>query len=357
MSKHAFLTQLPAAPRPDHINAETGLVTGSFGIGSYRAQGRTFPGLVQPDGSLYEISHLYNDLHAVFDDWDRALDQLVDLAAKGGSTPYRLSEAECLTPLRRPQVLGAGSNYRQHVAEMMTFQKFNQHARLDGESDEQLFRRMLAEVDRRKKEGMPFIWTGLHGSLGGANDDIEIPLIGNDMEWELELGVVVARGGRYIRPEEAGDLIAGYVMINDLGAVDEFRRVDVRFQFDWIGKSQPGSWPVGPFIVPKQFVDRSKIQITLKKNGRVMQDWPVTDMIFEPEELLSYASERVKLLPGDLLFTGSPPGNAGSHGGDYLKPGDIVESEVTYLGRQRNLVRTEDAAGRSPTYGPFVKAW
>lgn len=354
---HKFLEKLPHAPHPDNINPATGLVSGSFGIGTYAADGKQFPGLVQPDGALHDLSPLYPDTHAIFDDWDRAFDRLADLSAKGGDTPHRLASVQPRTPLRHPQILGAGANYVQHVAEMLTFQKFNQHNRLERESDEAFFYRMRAEVERRKVEGMPFIWVGLHGSLGGANDDIELPLIGKDMEWELELGVVVAKGGRYVKPEEADDLIAGYVMVNDLGTVDEFLRADVRWQYDWISKNQPGSWPIGPFIVPKQFVDLSKVQIRMKKNGQLMQDWPVSDMMFPPAQLLSYASERLQLLPGDLLFTGSPPGNAGSHGGAYLKEGDIVESEITYLGRQRNVVRPEHADGKKPTFGPFKTKW
>ena len=88
-----------------------------------------------------------------------------------------------------------------------------------------------------------------------------------------------------------------------------------------------------------------------------MQDWPTNDMIFSPQEILSYATERIRLLPGDLLITGSPPGNAGSHGGAWLQDGDIVESELTGLGRQRNRVVNEDAGGRQPTYGPFITEW
>lgn len=357
MAEHSFLQKLPPAERPDGIDESTGLVAGSFGIGTYRADGRAFPGLVQPDGTVNDISALYPDTHEVFDDWDRAFDVLHALAQKAPDSPYRLEEVEALTPLRHPQILGGGANYVQHVAEMLTFQKYNQHNRREGESDEEFFQRNILEVRRRKTEGMPFIWTGLHGSLGGANDDIEIPLIGEHLEWELELGVVVGRGGRYVPPGEANALIAGYVMVNDLGMVDEFRRADVRWGYDWISKSQPGAWPVGPFIVPKQFVDLNKVQITLKKNGQVMQDWPASDMLFSPEEMLSYASERVKLLPGDLLFTGSPPGNAGSHGGAYLQAGDVVESELTYLGRQRNVVRHEDTGGRTLTFGPFPTSW
>lgn len=350
---HEFLNKLPPSSKPANINEATGLVNGSFGIGTYRADARSFPGLVQPDGTLFDLTPLYADTHAIFDDWDRALDRLADLAARGGDSPYRFGDVEVLTPIRRPQVLGAGSNYRQHVAEMLTFQKFNQHNRRENESDEAFFRRNLDEVDRRSREGMPFIWVGLHGSLMGANDDIEHPLIGKHMEWELELGVVVGRGERYVHPDDADQLIAGYVMINDLGTVDEFRRIDVRWEYDFIAKNQPGTWPVGPFIVPKQFVDLTKVQITMKKNGVVRQDWPATDMIFSPQKLLCYASERVRLLPGDLLFTGSPPGNAGSHGGDYLQTGDVVESEITYLGRQRNVVRPEHAPGKSLYFGAF----
>jgi|GEM_PF-39885 len=357
MSRHDFLKTLPPAPKPDGIHPATGLVAGSFGIGTFRAEGRTFPGVVQPDGVIHDVSALYGDTHSIFDDWDRALDRLADVAAKGGDTQHRLDALEILAPLHHPNILGAGSNYRQHVAEMMTFNNFNQHSRLEGETDEQLFQRMLGEVDRRKREGMPFFWTGLHSALGGPNDDIQLPLIGAHMDWELELGVVVARTGRYVPPEEADRLIAGYVMINDLGTVDEFRRADVRFQFYWISKNQPGCKPLGPFVVPKQFVDRSKIQITLRLNGEIRQDWPTTDMIFTPEDILSYASERIVLQPGDVLFTGSPPGNAGSHGEGWLKDGDVIESEITYLGRQRNRVRHEETGDRKPTYGPFITSW
>lgn len=117
---------------------------------------------------------------------------------------------------------------------MMTHNKFNQHARKPGESDEDFFERNLAEVDRRATEGMPFFWTGLHSSLAGANDTIPLPLIGEHPDWELELGVIIGKTGRYLKSEEAGDLIADYVMVNDIGTVDEFRRTDVRFMFDWV---------------------------------------------------------------------------------------------------------------------------
>lgn len=312
---------------------------------------------MRADGSAFDLSHLYPDTHAILDDWDRALDAIAAIAAGADEGPLRFEALHCLPVLAHPNLLGAGSNYRQHVAEMMTNNKFNQHDRRPGESDADFFQRNLAQVDRRAREGMPFFWTGLHSSLGGANDDIVLPLIGENPDWELEFGVVVAGTGRYLRPDETDRLIAGYVMVNDLGTVDEFRRADIKFGYDWLSKHQPSFKPFGPFLVPKQFVDRDRVRITLKLNGATMQDWPISDMIFSPEQFLSYASERIRLMPGDLLITGSPPGNAGSHGGRWLRPGDVVESEVTFLGRQRNCVVREDSGGRTPSFGPFPTEW
>lgn len=337
-------------------NDATGLAEGSFGIGTYRlsATDKAFPGLVQPDGTVFDLSDLYSDTHAIFDDWDRALDTFVDIAAKGGETGIRFADIECLPVVSHPNVLGAGSNYKQHVAEMMTNNKFNQENRKPGESDEDFFKRNMAEIEQRAEKGMPYFWTGLHSALCGANDDIILPLIGEQMEFELELGVIVARSERYVPPEKADDLIAGYVIVNDLGTVDEFRRADIKFGFDWISKSQPNHFPFGPFMVPKQFVAWDEVRIVLKVNGKTMQDWPTNDMIFSPQKMLSYASERIKLMPGDLLSTGSPPGNAGQHGGAWLQDGDIVESALTGLGWQRNRVANEDAKGRKPSFGPFI---
>jgi 2-keto-4-pentenoate hydratase/2-oxohepta-3-ene-1,7-dioic acid hydratase in catechol pathway len=336
-----------------NVDKNTGLAKGSFGIGSFRRSGGPeFPALVLPDGAVLELTQHYHDTHAILDDWDRALDRLHQLAQRRDQPQWVFDDLEPRPVLAHPNLLCAGANYRQHVAEMMTHNLFNQHNRKVGEDDTAFFARNLEEIDRRAREGMPFFWTGLHSSLAGANDDIALPLIGKQPDWELELGVVLRGTGRYLSPDRSGSLIAGYVMVNDLGTVDEFRRVDVRWGFDWVSKHQPGFKPCGPLLVPKEFVDRSALRICLQLNGATMQDWPVSDMIFSPEQLLAYASERVRLMPGDLLITGSPPGNGAKHG-RFLQPGDLVESEITGLGRQRNRVVAEDSQGRQPTYGPF----
>ncbi|WDF71411.1 fumarylacetoacetate hydrolase family protein [Novosphingobium sp. KACC 22771] len=332
----------------------TGLALGSFGLGTFRDfAGRIFAGVVNPDGTVFDLSPSYADTHAVLDDWARAKDMLHTISVKGGPVQFHISELEARPVLAHPNMLCTGANYRQHVAEMMTHNRFNQHNRHDGESDESFFERNLAIIDRRAREGIPYFWTGLHSSLAGANDPIALPLIGQQPDWELEFGAVIAGSGRYLQPAEAEDLIAGYVMVNDLGTVDEFRRTDVQWGFDWVSKHQPGFKPCGPFMVPKEFVDLSQVRIHLALNGQTMQDWPISDMIFSPDQILSYASERIRLMPGDLLITGSPPGNGAMHGGRWLRPGDVIDSSITFLGRQRNDVVAEDAQGRVPKWGPF----
>ena len=191
------------------FNSATGLAEGSFGVGTYQAgSGKPFPGLVLPDGTVFDLSDRYVDTHAIFDDWDAAVDWMNDLAAKRGRPELRFDALRALQVVAHPNMMCAGSNYRQHVAEMMTYNKFNQDKRLPGESDEAFFARNLADVDRRAREGMPFFWTGLHSSLCGANDEIPLPLVGEHPDWELEFGAIIHGTGRYIRPDEAGDLIA-----------------------------------------------------------------------------------------------------------------------------------------------------
>jgi len=220
---------------------------------------------------------------AIFEDWDRAFDALEKVSKNGTKEVFRFENLRALPPVARPNLLCTGANYRQHVAEMMTRNKFNQHNREEGESDEQFFQRNLEIIDKRAREGIPFFWTGLHSSLVGANDDVVLPLIGEQPDWELEFAAVLGGTARYYSPDETNSLIAGYVMVNDLGTVDEFRRTDVQWGFDWLSKHQPSFKPAGPFIVPKQFVDRNETRIKLSVNGEVKQDWPISDMIFSVE--------------------------------------------------------------------------
>ena len=124
--------------------------------------------------------------------------------------------------------------------------------------------------------------------------------------------------------DEAMDVIAGYTISNDISTRDVMFRPNFGLSDFATSKNRPTFFPTGPYLVPRRFVpDYRDLRIRLSVNG-------------ETESDVSYASELVELLPGDLVLTGSPGGNAGIHGGRWLRPGDVVVSEITGLGRQEN---------------------
>ncbi|MBA2946840.1 fumarylacetoacetate hydrolase family protein [Streptomyces himalayensis] len=333
------------------IHQATGLREGTFGIATLAQGDRVFPALVKPNADVVDVSHRFHDTHAIFDDWERAFDELLRIAEEV-EAHLHLGDLRILPPLARPNVLCAGANNRTHSAQMLTKNAFNQHNRLEGESDEEFFHRNFALMEKRAKEGVPFLWTSLHSALTGADADVVLPPLGEQHDWELEIAGVIGRSGRYVSREEAKQMIAGYTIVDDLGSVDVFRRTDIPWGYDWISKHQPTFKPTGPFIVPAAFVEMDdSVRISLSVNGEVMQDWRVNDWIFDMATLVAYASERVRLTPGDLLLAGSPPGNGMHHGGRFLKDGDVIDSSITGLGRQRNTCVREDIGDRTPAIG------
>lgn len=332
------------------INTATGLFEDTFGIGTFRRDKTPVPALVRADGQAIDLSDHYRDTHVIFDDWDRNFDVLVDLAATG-RTDFEFAQVHALKPLDHPNLMCAGSNYKQHVAEMLTKNKFNQHNRKPGESDDDFFARNYEAMEERARSGTPFMWAALHSSLVGADDEVVLPVLGDEPDWEMELGCVIGKSARHATVEEAEGMIAGYVAVNDIGTVDIFRRTDIHFQFDWISKHQPTFKSAGPFIVPRQmFQINDDIRITLKVNDKLMQDWPVTDMIFNLPQMVAYLSERINLMPGDMILSGSPPGN-GKHHGQFLKDGDVMVGAVTGLGKQTNRCRQEPTPDRPLAFG------
>ncbi|WP_439030456.1 fumarylacetoacetate hydrolase family protein [Gordonia terrae] len=334
-------------------NLTTGLATGTFGLARLSEPERTFQAIVRPDGSVLDISSDFPTSSTLYRDWDRTFDRLVALNETGVPLPEPYSHFGVLPPTEHPQVLGAGSNYLQHAAEMYTHTGEYEKLRAEGESNESFFGRNMEFMKTRRATGIPFIFMVTHGAVVGATDDIVLPPIGVKHDWEGELGLVLTGDSpRFMDPEEAMSHIAGFTMINDMHTLDYFTRSDIRWSHDWIIKQQPGSKIAGPFVVPRQFADAlGDIRIELRVNGDVKQDWPTSDMIFSPGEIVAYASERMKILAGDLVMTGSPPGNGGVHG-QYLSPGDEVTLHLTGLGYQRNSVVAEPLpVGRTPFYG------
>jgi 2-keto-4-pentenoate hydratase/2-oxohepta-3-ene-1,7-dioic acid hydratase in catechol pathway len=179
----------------------------------------------------------------------------------------------------------------------------------------------------------------------GAHDDVVLPLDSHQHDWELELAAVIGKPARRVPRHQALDVVAGYTICNDLTVRDALIRPDTReLGLDWLaGKNPPTFLPTGPLLMPAAHVgDPMSLRVTMRVNGRTMQDETTADMLFDVAELIEHISTVAELRPGDIVLTGSPAGNGAYHG-VFLQPGDVMEGEITGLGRQRNRCVAEAA--------------
>jgi 2,4-didehydro-3-deoxy-L-rhamnonate hydrolase len=309
--------------------SDTGLAAGSLGLGTFRAGEREFPGVARPDGGVADISAAYPSVRAALADWDAAQDRLAELAA--GPAEHDLDALDVRPPLEPSQIIQSGANYRRHVLDLAAAEGAR-----EGRPADEVRAEALAVMDRRL-EGDPYLFLGAVSALCGPYDDVVLPADGEKHDWELELAVVIGRPGRHVSEADAMSLVAGYTIVNDLTTRDLVYRPDMGpLGTDWLrAKNAPTFLPAGPFVVPAVFVEWRDVRITLRLNGEVMQDESTEDMLHGVPALVAYASSRLALRPGDLLPTGSPAGN-GAHHGRFLRAGDVMDAEITGLGRQRN---------------------
>lgn len=306
-----------------------------FTLGTFDDGTGPFPGLVV-DETVYDARQVvpHPSVAALLADWEAALPALTTAAAAPAGDGVPVSSLRVLPPVTPPgQLFAAGANYRQHVIQMAVAHKLG----AAGADPGQLAAAAAREVDERKKHGEPYVWSGVPSSISGAYDDVILPGGWDDHDWELELGVVIGRRARHVTVADALDYVAGYTICNDLTTRSLVPRKDIPMMgTDWMrAKNFPTFFPTGPVLVPAMFVpDPLNLGIRLRLNGETMQDSNTGDMIFGPAELISYISRFAELRPGDMVITGSPPGN-GSHWGRYLRPGDVMECEIDGLGVQR----------------------
>ena len=317
-----------------------GLDPQPFGLGTFAGlDGRPFPGLVR-DQHVHDVRGHFGEhvtTHALLGDWDASLAELRSIvagaAADAGTPIDRLRPLPPVQPAG--QLLCAGANYFQHVREVaFSFRKNSGDSRPDVE-----IRAEAEEMARRRQEiEDPFIFSALPSAMCGARDDVVLWGPGEQHDWELELAVVIGRPARNVEPRDAMHYVAGYTISDDISTRDVMHRPDFPMTDFIMTKSRPTFFPTGPYIVPREFVpDPRALRIRLTVNGAVMQDALVDDIIYGVEDLVSYASTIAQLWPGDILLTGSPAGNAGHHGNRWLRPGDLIEGEITGLGSQRNV--------------------
>jgi 2,4-diketo-3-deoxy-L-fuconate hydrolase len=324
-----------------------------FGLGTFAAgEADSFPGLVL-EGRVIDLRPEFGasaTTGGMLADWDAVLPRLRGIADEG--LPADAIALDRLRPLPPIQPLGqifcAGANYRKHLTEIIFTM-----ARNDPEETrpETVLREEAREfVQSRAASGQPFVFAMPSSTVSGARDDIVLWGPGEQHDWELELALVIGRTARNVTRDRAMECVAGYTISNDVSTRDVMFRPNFTMTDFLMTKGRPGFFPTGPYLVPREFVsDYRRLRLSLKVNGAVMQDELVDDIIYGVEDLVAYASTITELRPGDILLTGSPGGNAGHHGNRWLRPGDVVEGEITGLGLLRNQCVADPAGSGAAT--------
>jgi 2-keto-4-pentenoate hydratase/2-oxohepta-3-ene-1,7-dioic acid hydratase in catechol pathway len=183
----------------------------------------------------------------------------------------------------------------------------------------------------------PVIFTKAISCLQGCDDDVRKPRLATKMDWEVELGIVIGERTSYVDKASALDHVAGYVVVDDLSE----RQFQMERGQTWDrGKGCETFGPVGPWLVTSDEVgDPQSLDMWLNVNGTRMQTGNTRTMIFDCAELVSYVSEFMVLLPGDIITTGTPPGvGMGMKPQVWLNEGDVIELGIEKLGSQRHKV-------------------
>ncbi|MBW8796658.1 MAG: fumarylacetoacetate hydrolase family protein [Streptomyces sp.] len=317
--------------------ATLGQPAGPFALGTFSTpEGPRFPGLVAADRVL-DLSRALDgapaDVRSVLDRWEEFRPVLHTLADAPGPDRYSLDSLRVHAPVEPRQIFQSGANYRQHVIDLEVAHRSPDDPRTVDEARAEI----AAVMDRRAAEDLPYVFIGLPSTVAGPYDDVVLPSWAEQPDWELELAAVIAKPGHRLSEAEALEHVAGYTIANDLtDRATVFRRDMKAIGTDWLRcKNAPGFTPLGPWIVPAESIaDPGDLRVTLRLNGETMQDESTKDMLFGVARLVSYISQTARLLPGDLVLTGSPAGN-GIHWGRLLRDGDVMEGSITGLGVQR----------------------
>ena len=235
---------------------------------------------------------------AVYEDWDSFLDWSADAELSG---QYELDPAGLGAPVPEPrQVFAVAVNYMEHAGE--------------------------AGYTRPET---PLVFTKFPTCLAGPRADVALPTA--KVDWEVELVVVIGRGGADIPEADAWSRVAGVTVGQDISARDVQRRGQAP-QFS-LGKSFPGFGPTGPWVVTTDEGGEDELRLECLLNGETVQSESTAAMIFKVPELIAYISAIVPLLPGDLLFTGTPSG-VGSRRDPprFLRAGDELTSRIEGVG-------------------------
>ncbi len=257
--------------------------------------------------------------------WDMVHPRLHSAALNAqASDGVSLSEIKLLAPILYPGTLYcAGANYWDHLAEMAEAAKA-----VTGKAP-----------DMTKPKEPYFFLKSTAGSIIGTHTPARLPPFSKQIDWEAELGVVIARPTRNISEAQAMDAVAGYLIVNDLSARDLMKREGSPFGMDWLGqKCFEDAAPMGPWLTPAAYVaDPNDMTIKLWVNGVLKQDSNTGRMVHSIAEQIAYLSRHLTLQPGDVIATGTPAG-VGMPRREFLKPGDEVRIAVADCGELVNTM-------------------
>ena len=276
----------------------------------FGAPGSERPGVQLTDGSKIDITDFGEDYDENFFGTG-GIDRLRDW--------LRINEADCPQvdqderlgpPMVRPsKIVCVGLNYAQHAAESgMALPK------------------------------EPVLFFKATSAIVGPNDDLIIPKDSEKTDWEVELAIVIGKTASYVSEADAYDHIAGYVLHNDYSE----RAFQIEKEGQWCkGKGCDTFAPIGPFIATKdEIADPNNLELWLTLNGETVQKSSTSDFIFNVEQVVSYISRFMTLLPGDVISTGTPFGvGLGFDPPKYLRPGDVVELGIEGLGSSKQTAR------------------
>lgn len=275
----------------------------------YGAPGAEIPALVDGD-HVYDLRKLARDIDGEF-------------LATGGIERARaaLDEAS-LPPLDNAAELRVGAPIARPSAIVCIGMNYAAHAAESG----------------AEPPTVPIVFLKAPNTMVGPHDDVPIPPGSEKTDWEVELGVVIARRASYLSSTtDSAAHIAGYVIVNDVS--------ERSFQLEqsggqWSkGKCAPAFSPTGPWLVTPDEVDAGSLRLRSSVNGETRQDSTTADLIFDVDFLIWHLSQYMALEAGDLVLTGTPEGVGLSGRFPYLKSGDVVELEIDELGQQRQIFR------------------
>jgi 2-keto-4-pentenoate hydratase/2-oxohepta-3-ene-1,7-dioic acid hydratase in catechol pathway len=269
------------------------------------ARGAEHPAMLAEDGTVLDLSGLTADIDSAFLGAG-GIDRVRRAVAKGSLPRLELTGERVGAPIARPgKVVCIGLNYRDHAQETG------------------------AAIPER-----PVVFLKAPYTVVGPEDNVLIPRGSAKTDWEVELAVIIGRAARYLdSPAQALDHVAGYAISNDVSE----REFQLERSPQWdLGKSCETFNPLGPYLVTTDEIpEPDKLSLRTRVNGVLRQDGNTDDLIFDVPYLIWYLSHHMVLEPGDVINTGTPAGVAlGLPGSPYLRPGDLVELEITGLGAQ-----------------------